>query len=95
MLVSIAGSRLAVETGVGVPGGVELAAGLGHDPAPRRAIDGQDGPAVAVLVAELDQQRLAVVLDAEPVGRVALLEERARGVLARVGDARRPATLRA
>ena len=50
---------------------------LGDGDAAGRAVDGEHGPAVAVLAAELDQQHVLVVLDAQPVGRVAVLAQRA------------------
>ena len=39
-------------------------------PAPARPVDGEHGPARAVLVAEVDQERVGVVLDAQAVRRV-------------------------
>jgi len=43
---------------------VQLALSLGHEPAPRSAIDREDRPSVAVLVAEMYKDRVAVVFDA-------------------------------
>jgi hypothetical protein len=71
---------LSVELLVGTGGRVDLAPLLGHRPAPGQAIDGDGGPAVAVLAAEMDQQRVVVVLDAQTVLRAALLVQAAHGV---------------
>ena len=75
---------------MGVAGGVDLPAGLRDRPAPARAIDGEHGPARAVLVAEMDEDRGAAVFDADAVGRVVELVEAPREWFAGVGDERRP-----
>ncbi len=45
---------------------------LGHRPPSRGPVDREDRPALPVLIAEMDEQRPAVVLDTKPAGGVAL-----------------------
>jgi hypothetical protein len=78
---------------VGLACRVALAAPLGDGEAPRRPVDGERGPPVPVLAAEVDEERAVVVLDAQSVGDVALLVERA-GRVALARDERRPAAAR-
>ena len=70
---SIRESGFAVEPGVRVFGGVELPGRLRDSPTASCAIDREDGPPVAVLVTEMHQQGLSIVLDPQPMVRVALL----------------------
>ena len=67
-----------VQPGEGVSGGVELPAGLGHGPVAGRPVDREHGPPIAVLPAEVHEERLAVVLHASAVSGVALLVQDAR-----------------
>ena len=83
--------RAPVQARVGVFGGLELAERLRHGPAAGRAVDGHHGPALAVLVAEVHEQGVAVVLDAQPVGGIGSLVQHARPLLGAVGDERGPA----
>ncbi len=78
-------SRVGVEPRVRGFGRVNLPEGLGDSPVPSRPVDGQDDPPLAILVAEMDQQRVPVVLDAQPVVGVALLVENARFLFVGVG----------
>ena len=81
---------LGVQARVRFAGRVELAPRLGHGPAAGGPVDGEDGPSCAVLVAEVNEQRFAVVLDAQAMGGVALLVERAPLSLPGIRDERGP-----
>src|SRR5439155_24741234 len=59
-------------------GRVHLPASLGDSPSSGRAVDGQDCPPAPVLIAQVDEERVPVVLDAQPVIAVARLVKRAR-----------------
>ena len=56
---------------VRLAGGVRLARSLRDCPAPGDPVDGDGGPSLAIFVGEVDQQRALVVLDSQPVDRVA------------------------
>ena len=45
---------------------------MDHGPLPRRPVDGEGGPPAAVFVAEVDQQRVSAVLDAQAMPRIGL-----------------------
>src|SRR5439155_1698022 len=68
---------LLVEGVVGAARGVGLPFVLRHGPGAGLAIDGDRRPARSVFVAEVDQQRVGVVLDAQPVLRIRCLVEAA------------------
>jgi len=72
-------------------GRVNLPEGPGDSTPPSRPIDGQDGPPLAILVAEVNEQCVPVVLDAQAVVGVALLVESARFLFVAVRQERRPA----
>jgi hypothetical protein len=55
--------------------GICLRAPLNDGADSRRAIHGDRRPAPRVFVAQMDEQRVGVVLDAQAVGRVRLLVE--------------------
>src|SRR6185312_8796219 len=84
-------SGVGVQALEGVSRRLALTARLRDGPAPGGAVDGENGPAAAVFVAEVHEQRVAVVLDAQTVGVVALLAEDARALGGAVGDERGPA----
>src|SRR5690348_7716115 len=67
------------QTRVRLDRGVALARRLGDRPAPRGTVDRQHGPVAAILAAEMDEQRVAVVLDAQPVPGIAVLVQDAPG----------------
>ena len=78
-IVGHAGSALLVQPLVGLLRRVDLAQRLRHHPAPAGAIDRQHGPSAPVLVAQMHEQRVAIVLHAQAVIRVAVFAQRARG----------------
>jgi hypothetical protein len=81
----LAGSRLVrIEALVSLLGGIALSRSLGDDPAPGRSIHREHRPALTVLVAEMNEEGVAIVLDTQPVGRVASLVEDPRRFLARI-----------
>lgn len=88
------GSCVAIEPRVRVFCRVKLPPSLSHDPAPSPSIDGQDGPALAVLVAEVHEQRVSIVLDPQSVGGVVLLAEDARLVVFTISKEGRPTRAR-
>ena len=55
---------------------------LGHGPGAGPAIDGDGRPARSVFVAEVDEQRVAIVLDPQPVFRIRRLVQAADGLVA-------------
>ena len=79
-----------VQIGVGLFRRVDLPGCLRNGPSPRFSVDRDDGPPATVLVAEVDEQRLVVVLDPESMGRVARLMEDPRWFGERIGHERRP-----
>jgi hypothetical protein len=54
----------------GAASGVGLSGIVSNGPLPRRPIDGEGGPPAAVFVAEVDQQRVSAVLDAQAMPRI-------------------------
>src|SRR4051794_30446597 len=68
---SVAGAQ----TRVRLDGRVALARGLGDRPAPGGSVDREHGPVAAVLAAQVHEQRVAVVLDAQPVAWIVVLME--------------------
>src|SRR5215207_2414495 len=84
-----------VQALVGVAGGVGLAPVLGDGPAPALPIDRDRRPSATGFVAQMDQQRVGVVLDAEAMLGVRFLvqaaNDRAAGIGA--GDERGPAAM--
>jgi hypothetical protein len=54
----------------GAASGVGLSGIVNNGPLPRRPIDGEGGPPAAILVAEVDQQRVSAVLDAQAMPRI-------------------------
>jgi hypothetical protein len=62
-----------VEHLVGARGGLALGSTLSDRPVAAGSVDSERRPAVAVLVAEVDEQRVPVVLDPHPMARVAML----------------------
>ena len=58
---------------MGTRRGGELGVPVRDRPGPGAAVDRQCGPAVAVLVADVDEERVVVVLDAHAMLRIALL----------------------
>jgi len=53
--------------------GVELPTRLADRRSPRVPIDREHGPALSFLAAEVHEDRVAIVLHAHPMGRIALL----------------------
>src|SRR4051794_23429487 len=66
-------SAAGAQTRVRLDGRVALARGLGDRPAPGGAVDREHGPVAALLAAQVHEQRVAVVLDAQPVPWFAVL----------------------
>lgn len=71
-------------------GGVALPIGLGNHAAPRIAVHGDDGPALSILASEMNQKRVPVVLNAQAVGRAALLMKDARRASLTISNERGP-----
>jgi hypothetical protein len=78
-----------VQIGIGPFRGLDLPGCLCNGPASRRSVNREDGPPATVLVAEVDEQRLVVVLDPQSVSGVARLVENPRWLGQRIGHERR------
>jgi len=79
-----------VQIGVCPFRGLDLPGCLCNSPSSGPSVNREDRPPAAVLVAEVDEQRLVVVLDPQSVSRVARLVENPRRLGERVGHERRP-----
>jgi hypothetical protein len=82
-----------VEEAVGTASSIGLPARLIHRPLTGLPVDGERGPTGAVLVAQVDEQGVSVVLDAQAVPGIGLLMQSSYGFprCGVLGNERRPA----
>jgi hypothetical protein len=76
----------------GAASGVGLSGIVSHGPLSRRPIDGEGGPPASVFVAEVDQQRVSAVLDAQAMPRICFFMQGSDCpvAIARLSDKRSP-----
>ncbi len=84
-----------VEVVIRFAGGIGLPACLTYSPLATRSINGKGGPPAAVLIAEVYEQGVGVVLDAEAMLFVGLLVQTPHGLSGSgiLGDERGPSSL--